>query len=62
MYEDYGDILTIDEVCEILLVGRNTAYKLLNSHKLEAFRIGRTWKIPVASVHKFILQQTTYTK
>lgn len=54
MLDEYGAIMTIDEVCEILMIGRNAAYKLLNSGTLKAFRIGRVWKIPRESVEAFI--------
>lgn len=49
-----NDLITIDELCEILLVGRNTAYRLLNENKIKAFKIGRTWKIPEKSVYEYI--------
>ena len=54
MLSEYSAVMTIDEVCEVLMIGRNTAYKLLNSGALKAFRIGRVWKIPRESVEAFI--------
>lgn len=52
-----SDMITIDELCEILLIGKNTAYKLLNSNKLPAFKIGRIWKIPRSSIDVYIQSQ-----
>lgn len=52
--ESYQDLITIEELCEILTVGKNTAYRLLNNGEIPAFRIGRTWKIPRQSVTTFI--------
>jgi hypothetical protein len=37
---DYGDILNIDDLCEVLLIGKNAAYKLLESSELKGFRFG----------------------
>jgi DNA binding domain, excisionase family len=55
MLNNYSDdILTVEQLCEILYIGRNTAYKLLNSGKLGAFRIGRNWKIPNAALETYI--------
>lgn len=34
MLEQYGDILTIEELCKILKIGRNRVYKLLETKKL----------------------------
>ena len=56
MLEAYGEIITIDELCEILFIGKNSAYELLNSGKLSAFKIGRVWKIPKTSVAEFLSQ------
>lgn len=48
------DIITLEELCDILAIGKNTAYQLLKNHKIAAFRIGRNWKIPRQSVTDFI--------
>ena len=55
MFENYDDVLTTEEVMQILDVGQNTVYKLLNSGKLKGFKIGSVWKIPKISLEKFIL-------
>ncbi len=54
MQSEYVDLITIDELCEMLMIGRTTAYKLLQSHELNAFKIGRVWKISKASVELYI--------
>lgn len=54
MFDEYSDLLTIDEVCEILMIGRGTAYRLLSQGKLQGFRCGRGWKIPKSAVIQFI--------
>ena len=41
IFNDYPDILTVDEVCEILRIGYNAIYANLNSGKLRAYRNGR---------------------
>ncbi len=50
----YDEIITIDEMCDILHVGKNMAYTILNSGKIKAFRIGRVWKIPRGAVYEYI--------
>ena len=39
MFEEYGDMLSIDDVMEMLGIGRNSVYELLNSGELKGFRI-----------------------
>lgn len=50
-------LMTIEDVCEELMVGRNAVYQLLDSKKLKGFRIGRIWKIPRTSIGKYISEQ-----
>ena len=50
------EILTVEQLQELLYIGKNTAYELLNSGKLKGFRIGRVWKIPVKAVEEYITE------
>lgn len=55
MLNQYDDILTVEEVCDILMIGRNRAYELLNKGELKGFRIGkRSWRIPKDRVQEYI--------
>ena len=58
MYNDRTDLVTIDELCEILMVGKNTAYNLLKSGSIKSFKINRIWKIPRISIDEYIKKQS----
>lgn len=58
MFEQYDDILTIDESCEALKIGKNALYKLLNEGKIKAFRNGKCWRIPKMSIVDYIYQNS----
>lgn len=58
MQTEYIDMITIDELCELLMIGRTTAYKLLQSGELKAFKIGKVWKISRASVEQYIKERS----
>ncbi|MEY8230463.1 helix-turn-helix domain-containing protein [Oscillospiraceae bacterium 50-16] len=58
MLEEYADILTVDEACEVLRVGYNALYALLGSGELKAYRNGRTWRIPKLAVMEYILESS----
>ncbi len=62
MNNEPTELITFEELCNILSVGRNTAYKLLKENKIKAFRIGRIWKIPRIAVDDFILTQSHLNK
>lgn len=47
-------IIEIDGLCEMLNIGKNTAYNLLTSGEIDSFKVGSVWKIPVASVNDYI--------
>ena len=54
MFENYDDILTVEEACEALKIGYNAMYELLNTGKLRGYRNGRVWRIPKAALVEFI--------
>lgn len=58
MYNNPSDLITVEELCDILSIGRNAAYTLLKENKIKAFRIGRVWKISRMAVDEFIMTQS----
>ena len=48
------EILTREEVMEILKIGRSTFYKLLQTGQLKGFNEGNRYKVPVESVEKYV--------
>ena len=51
---DKKDFMKLEEVMEYLNIGKNTMYGLLKSGELNAFKIGKVWKIPKASVEDYV--------
>ena len=58
MLNNYEDILTVSDVAQILYIGKNRVYELLDKGDLKGFRIGRVWKIPKEAVQEYILVQS----
>ena len=58
MLSEYPEVLTTDEAPEVLRVGFNTLYDLLQSGTLKAYRNGRFWKIPKKSIIEYIIEQS----
>lgn len=46
MLKDYPDVLTVKQVSEILGIGENAAYKLVNDHMIGSRRVGRRILVP----------------
>lgn len=58
MLNKYNDILTVEELCEVLRIGKNTAYKLLKSGEIKSVKIGNIYKIPKRCVKEYIFNTT----
>ena len=50
MLEKYQEVITVDELCEILHIGRNTAYALLKSKEIANIKTHHRYIIPKQSV------------
>lgn len=48
------EILTREEVIEILKIGRSTFYKLLQNGELKGFKEGNRYKVLMESVEEYI--------
>ena len=51
------ELISIDEMCDILHIGKNAAYKILGSGEMPCFRMSRAWKIPREAVTVYINRQ-----
>ncbi len=54
MLNNIKDILTLKELQELLHIGKNTALWLVQSGEIEAFRVGKQWRVSKESVAKYI--------
>ena len=54
MFNKFSDMVTVDELCEMLRIGRNKAYDLLCSGKVKGFCDGRLRMIPKEAVIDYI--------
>lgn len=54
MLNNTKDILTLKELQELLHIGKNTALRLVQSGEIEAFRVGKQWRIVKESIVKFL--------
>ena len=48
------EILTREEVMEVLKIGRSTFYNLLQSGELKGFKEGNRYKVPAESIEEYI--------
>ena len=56
------EIISIDEICEILSCSKNTAYSLLSekpqNDKITAWKVGNRWKCSRIALNEYILRHS----
>ena len=54
MFQNYSDVVSVDELQSMLGIGRNTAYGLLRSNTINSVRIGRKFIIPKMNIINYL--------
>ncbi|PKM73098.1 MAG: DNA-binding protein [Firmicutes bacterium HGW-Firmicutes-16] len=54
MFNEYHDVLTVEQLAEALGIGKNKAYELINNHVIGYKRIGRKILIPKCCLIDYI--------
>ena len=54
MFENYSDIVTVDQLAKMLKIGRNTAYELVRANIIPSVRVGRNIRIPKQTIIEYI--------
>lgn len=54
-FSNYPDILNVTEMAQMLGIGRNQAYRLINENKIPHRDIGRQHRIAKANIIKYIM-------
>lgn len=57
MLESCDELLTTEEACEVLKIGKNALYELLGIGLLKGYRNGRVWRIPKQAIVEYIKTQ-----
>lgn len=53
-FDNYDDILNVEDLMDLLNIGKHTAYKLLSDGEIKAFKLGSGWRIPKSMVEEYI--------
>lgn len=54
MLGSYPDVLSIKDLCEILHLGKNKVYELLNKKVIGSHRIGKKYLVPKSCLIAFL--------
>ena len=62
MFLQYPDVVTIQQVMEMLNIGKNKAYELIQNGTIQTVRIGKKYIIPKVAVIQFLSRAYLKTK
>lgn len=54
MFDEYPDVLTVQDVMRALDIGRNKAYYLLKNNTIKSIKIGNKYRIPKQYLIEFV--------
>ena len=54
LFTNYPDILSVQQLMELLQIGKVLAYRLIEEKKVKAIKIGREYKVLKNSIIEFI--------
>lgn len=57
MFKSYPDVVDIEQLRQMLYIGRSLAYKIVNGKIIPAKKIGRRFIIAKADVIKYVMKQ-----
>ncbi len=47
-------VLTVSDISEILVIGKNTAYELVRSGRIKSVQVGRQFRIPKSALLEYL--------
>ena len=54
MFSKYPDVVSVSELMDMLHIGKDTAYKLLQSGEIKSIKIGKKYRIPKNFVIEYL--------
>ena len=54
-------VLRVEDLAQILAIGRNTAYELVRSGKIKSVRIGKCYRITMDAIAEYLEQRQNTT-
>lgn len=55
MFSNYPDVVSINEFMQMLSIGKNTAYSLLQNGTVKSIRVGRQYRIPKQFIIEYLI-------
>lgn len=57
MFKDYPDVVSVEQLMEMLQIGQVLAYRLVKTGIIKSRKVGREYKIPKTAVIAYLLDE-----
>lgn len=54
LFEEFSDVVTIDDLRNMLKIGKTLAYSLVKENKIESVKVGRNYRIQKIKVIEYL--------
>ena len=54
-FEEYPNMLTVEQMCDILNINRETGYRMIRRGEFEFLKLGRAIRIPKHQILEYIV-------
>ena len=56
-FEDYPDVVSVEEIQQMLRIGKNAVYTLLKDGVIKSVKVGKRYIVPKKYVVEFLLKK-----
>ena len=56
------EVLTMEEICDVLQVHKSTVYNLARRGQIPGFRVGADWRFRKDAIERWMTEQTIYAQ
>ena len=57
LFESYPDVVNVDEIQQMLRIGKNAVYALLKDGAIKSIKVGKRYVVPKKSVIEFLVKK-----
>ena len=57
LFDSYPDVVSVDEIQEMLRIGKNAVYQLLKEGTIRSIKVGKRYIVPKKFIIEFLLQK-----
>ena len=57
LFDSYPDVVSVDEIQEMLRIGKNAVYQLIKEGTIKSIKVGKRYIVPKKFIIEFLLQK-----